>query len=141
MLMRTDPFRESGRVVQPLSNIAGTPARPVSAPMDAYRDGGTVFLHFDVPGLDPGSLGLQVQRNVLTVSGERKPSAPEHCSYIAAERPGGSFSRRVFLGEWLDIDRIEAHYDHGVLRVSIPVGEKPKPRRVEITGAAAGRRN
>jgi HSP20 family protein len=141
MLMRTDPVGDFDRVAQQLFNTAGTPARPGSVPMDAYRDGEMVFLHFDVPGLDPGSLGLHVQRNVLSVSGERKPSAPEHCSYIAAERASGSFSRQVFLGESLDTERIEAHYDQGVLKVSIPVRERPKPHRIEITGAATRGRN
>jgi HSP20 family protein len=136
MLMRTDPFRELDRVTHQLLNTAGTKAHPASVPMDAWRDGDMVYLHFDVPGIDPGSVTLDVQRNVLTISGDRKPAAPDNCTYLAAERPSGSFTRQVFLGDALDAERISAHYDQGVLQVQIPVSEKAKPRRVPISAAA-----
>jgi HSP20 family protein len=136
MIIRTDPFREFDRLTQQLLGATGTKAHPAPMPMDAYRDGDTFFLHFDVPGMDPGSLGLKVERNVLTISCERKPVAPEQAAYVAAERPNGSFSRQVFLGESLDSERIAAHYDAGVLTVTLPVAEKATLRRVEITGGA-----
>jgi HSP20 family protein len=135
MIIRTDPFREFDRLTQQLLGATGTKAHPAPMPMDAYRDGDTFFLHFDVPGMDPGSLGLNVERNMLTVSCERKPIAPEQAGYLVAERPNGAFSRQVFLGDSLDTERIAAHYDAGVLTVTIPVAEKAKPRRVEITAA------
>jgi HSP20 family protein len=137
VLMRTDPFREFDRAAQQWFNTVGTAAHPASMPMDAYRDGEMLFLHFDVPGIDPDSLTLEVQRNVLTVGGERKSLAPEDASWTAAERPSGSFRRPVFLGESLDPDRIAAHYEAGVLKVSIPVVETAKPRRVQISGTVA----
>jgi HSP20 family protein len=137
MLMRTDPFRELDRMAQQWFGTRGTPVHPTSLPLDAYRDGETFFLHFDVPGMEPGSLDLQVERNVLTISGQRKADAPDHCTWIAAERPSGSFSRQVFLGDALDTGRVAAHYDAGVLTVTIPIAEQSKPRRVEISGANA----
>ncbi|MGQ0847399.1 MAG: Hsp20/alpha crystallin family protein [Sporichthyaceae bacterium] len=134
MITRTDPFRDLDRVAQQLFSV-GTPTNPSTVAMDAYRDGDLLCLHFDVPGMDPGSIALDVQRNVLTVSGERKGPAPDHCGYLAAERPRGAFRRQVHLGESLDTDAIEAAYREGVLSVRIPVAAKAKPRRVEISGS------
>ena len=133
MITRTDPFRDLDRVAHQLFSI-GTPTSPSTVAMDAYRDGDMLFLHFDVPGMDPGSINLDVQRNVLTVSGERKGLAPDHCGYLTAERPRGAFRRQVYLGDTLDTDRIEASYNDGVLTVRLPVADKAKPRRVEISG-------
>jgi HSP20 family protein len=133
MIMRTDPFRDLDRVAQQLFSI-GTPTSPTTVAMDAYRDGDMFFLHLDVPGMDPGSINLDVQRNVLTISGERKGLAPDHCSYLMAERPRGAFRRQIHLGDSLDVDRIEAAYNNGVLTVRIPVADQAKPRRVTITG-------
>ncbi len=133
MITRTDPFRDLDRVAQQLFSV-GTPTSPSTVAMDAYRDGDLLFMHFDVPGMDPGSINLDVQRNVLTITGERKGLAPDHCGYLVAERPRGAFRRQVHLGDTLDTDRIEANYNEGVLSVRIPLAAKAKPRRVEING-------
>jgi len=131
MLMRFDPFRELDRLAQSLSQS------PVAAmPMDAYRHGDEFVINLDLPGVDPASVDVTVERNVLTVSAERSWEPQEGDQVIASERPQGSFSRQLFLGESLDAERIGARYEHGVLTVTVPVAEKVKPRRVEIdTGA------
>lgn len=129
MLMRSDPFRELDRLTQ---QVFGTPARPTGMPMDAYRRGDQFVVHFDLPGVDPSSIDLTVQRNVLTVSAERRWQPSEEEQIIASERPQGSFGRQLFLGESLDPDRVEARYDHGVLTLTIPVAEQAKPRKVEV---------
>ena len=135
MLMRTDPFRESfrdlDRVAQLAFGAAGTLARPSAMPMDAWREGDTFHVELDLPGVDPASIDLDVERNVVTVKAERPPRASD-ADLIAAERPRGVFSRQLFLGETLDADQIEASYGGGVLRLTIPVAEKAKPRRIKI---------
>jgi HSP20 family protein len=137
MLMRTDPFRELDRLTQQLFGTNGTTARPAGMPMDAYRHGDQFVVHFDLPGVDPSSIDLDVERNVLTVKAERAPTYGEDVELQVAERPRGVFSRQLFLGDTLDADRIEAHYDAGVLTLRIPIAEKAKPRKIEITGSNA----
>ncbi|HEV7829066.1 MAG TPA: Hsp20/alpha crystallin family protein [Pseudonocardiaceae bacterium] len=134
MLMRTDSFRELDRFTQQLFGQNGTWSRPAVMPMDAYRDGEQYVVHFDLPGLDPSSVDLNVERNVLTVKAERIPSYGEDVELQVAERPRGVFSRQLFLGDTLDADRVEASYDAGVLTLRIPVAEKAKPRKIEIAG-------
>ncbi|GAA0958317.1 Hsp20/alpha crystallin family protein [Actinocorallia libanotica] len=134
MLMRTDPFRELDHFSQ---QLLGTGARPPAMPMDAYRSGEEFVVHFDLPGVDPESIDLDVERNVLTVRAERRrPSgdAREGVEPIATERPTGTFSRRLFLGDALDTERIDASYDLGVLTLRIPVSEHAKPRKIKISG-------
>ncbi len=137
MLMRTDPFRDLDRLTQQLFGANGSPARPTAMPMDAYRDGDTFVVALDLPGVDPGSIDLDVERNVLTVKAERKPQYPDDVEMIVGERPRGSFSRQMFLGDTLDTARIEAHYDAGVLTLRIPVAAQAKPRKITVTGGAA----
>ena|SRR5579871_3546227 len=133
MLMRFDPFRDLDRLTQQL--WGGTPGTRLNGmPMDAYREGDHFTVHFDLPGVDPSSIELTVDRNVLTVKAERKWSRSEGTEVVASERQQGTFSRQLFLGESLDADRIEANYDQGVLTVRIPVAEAAKPRRIEVGG-------
>jgi HSP20 family protein len=133
MLMRTDPFRDFDRLVQ---QVAGTPSRPAVMPMDAYRNGDTFLVQFDLPGVRVESIDLTVEKNVLTVHAERtRPADSDNIEMIAAERPQGSSSRQLFLGDTLDPDRIEAEYVAGVLTLKIPIAERAKPRRVEVKGA------
>jgi HSP20 family protein len=137
MLMRTDPFRELDRLSQQLFGQNGTWSRPAVMPMDAYRDGEQFVVHFDLPGVDPSSVELNVERNVLTVKAERVPSYGDDIELQVAERPRGVFSRQLFLGDTLDADHVEASYDAGVLTLRIPIAEKAKPRKIEITGGGA----
>ncbi len=131
MLMRTDPFRDLDRLTQQMLGTNGTLARPSVMPMDAWRDGDTFHVEFDLPGVDPASIDLDVERNVVTVRAER-PDRASDAELIAAERPRGVFSRQLVLGDNLDTEHIEASYDTGVLTLVIPVAEKAKPRKIEI---------
>ena len=132
MLMRTDPFRELDRLTQQVFGTNGTLARPSVMPMDAWRDGDTFHVEFDLPGVDSDSIDLDVERNVVTVKAERRPRAGD-AELIAAERPRGVFSRQLMLGDNLDTEHISASYDTGVLTLQIPVAEQAKPRKIEIT--------
>ena len=131
MLMRTDPFRELDRLTQQVFGTNGTLARPSVMPMDAWRDGDTFHVEFDLPGVDPDSIDLDVERNVVTVKAER-PSRASDAELIAAERPRGVFSRQLMLGDNLDTENISASYDAGVLTLQIPVAERAKPRKISI---------
>ncbi len=126
--MRTDPFRQLDRFTE---EVFGTRARPAAMPIDAYLKDHTFFVHFDLPGVRPDSIDLTVEKNVLTVRAER--SRPDTGSEVlVAERPQGSFSRQLFLGDTLDTEHIEAEYVDGVLTLRLPVAESAKPRKVEI---------
>ncbi|MFI1128473.1 Hsp20/alpha crystallin family protein [Streptomyces althioticus] len=131
MLMRTDPFREFDRLAQ---QVFGPGTSTSAMPMDAYRAGDDFIVHFDIPGIDPESIELDVERNVLNVRAERRSPAPEDADVVVSERPTGHFSRQLFLGETLDTERIDATYDAGVLTLRIPVAEAAKPRRIQIAG-------
>ena len=129
MLIRSaDPFREFDRLTQ---QLMGTTNRPVAMPMDAWREGDRFVLEFDLPGVNPDSVDLDVERNVLTIRAERVASNGDW-QMLASERPRGAFSRQLVLGDNLDLDRIEAAYRDGVLRLVVPVAEKAKPRKIEV---------
>ncbi len=134
MLMRTDPFRELDRLAQQVFNGPGTWTRPTAMPMDAYRAGDEFVVAFDLPGVSAEAIELDVERNVLTVKAERRPTITgDNVEMQVAERPLGVFSRQLFLGDTLDTERIQAAYDAGVLTLRIPVLEKAKPRKIAIT--------
>lgn len=129
MLMRTDPFREFDR----LADLFGTATRPAAMPIDAYRKGDTFLVQFDLPGIEVESIDLTVEKNVLTVRAERSRPESDGVEMLLAERPQGSFSRQLFLGETLDTEHIEADYVDGVLTLRLPVAESAKPRKVSIS--------
>lgn len=133
MLMRFDPFRELDRLTNGTLANSGRP----SMAMDAYRRGGEFVVHFDLPGVDPDSIDLTVEKNVLTISAERSWAKAEGDEVVVSERPQGRFSRQLFLGESLDSDSISADFNQGVLTLHIPVAEKAKPRKVAVTTGAA----
>ena len=132
MLLRTtDPFRDFDRLTQ---QIFGTTNRPAVMPMDAWREGDRFVIEFDLPGVSAESIDLDVERNVLTVRAERAARNGDG-EWLATERPRGLFSRQLVLGDNLDLDRIEAGYEHGVLRLVVPVSEKAKPRKIEVAAS------
>ncbi|WIX75568.1 Hsp20/alpha crystallin family protein [Amycolatopsis carbonis] len=139
MLMRTDPFREFDRLTQQLlgSGSPGTWSRPAAMPMDAYRAGDEFVACFDLPGVDPEAVELEVERNVLTVKAERRPlPTGDDARLQVSERPYGVFSRQLLLGDGLDTTRISAAYEAGVLTVRIPVAETAQPRRITVSSGA-----
>jgi HSP20 family protein len=131
-LIRFDPFREFDRMFDQALNQARQP----SFPMDAYRSGDKIVVHFDLPGVDPNSIDIEYERQALTVSAERSWQPTEGDQLLAAERVHGKFQRQILLGEGLDAEGLKASYEHGVLTVTIPVAERAKPRKinVEVTG-------
>ena len=129
MLMRFDPLREFDRVF----DQAWSQTRQASVPMDAYRHGDSFVIHLDMPGVDPGSIDLTVERNAMTITAERHWQPVDGDQVVASERRQGTFARQLFLGDGLDTDQIHATYENGVLTVTVPIADRAKPRRIEVT--------
>jgi HSP20 family protein len=135
MLMRTDPFHEFDRLSQQFFGPTGTWSRPAAMPMDAYRQGDEYVVAFDLPGVEPDAIELNIERNMLTVRAERRPvGTGDNVEMQVAERPLGVFSRQLFVGDTLDTERVIADHDAGVLTLRIPIAEKAKPRKIAING-------
>ncbi|MFJ8668788.1 Hsp20/alpha crystallin family protein [Streptomyces sp. NPDC093600] len=138
MLMRTDPFRELDRLTRQFLETPGTWSRPTAMPMDAYREGDEYVIALDIPGVSADSIDVDVERNMLTVRAERRPSRKaDDVEVELSERPLGVFSRQVMLADTLDMERIDADYDAGVLTLRIPISERAKARRIPIGEGAA----
>ena len=131
MLMRFEPFQEFNRLTDEL--LSQRRARQI--PVDAYRRGNEFKVHLDVPGVDPESIELTVEKDVLTVRASRTWLPAEGDQIQVTERVQGEFSRQLFLGESLNRDHITATCENGVLTITIPVAEQAKPRRVEVLHA------
>lgn len=134
MVMRYDPFSDVDRLTQQLAGSMRS--SPTVMAMDAYRRGDAVFVHFDLPGVDPSSIEITAERNTLTVQAERRWSHEAAEQIIAQERPEGLFARQLMLGDHLAVDDVTASYDDGVLTLEIPVAESAKPRKVEVRAAS-----
>jgi HSP20 family protein len=129
MSMIFDPFRELDRVAASLLDRRESPR---VMPMDLYRDADHYVLTADLPGIDPGSVDLDVDGQLLTIRAERTPRSQEGVQWLARERAAGTFLRQLTLGNDIDTEKISAHYENGVLSVMIPVLEKAKPRKIDI---------
>lgn len=110
---------------------------PRLMPMDLSRHGDVYQLTADLPGVDPSSVDISVDDRVLRIRAERPRPETEGVTYLARERRTGVFERRFTLGRNIDADGITAGYDNGVLRVTIPVAEQAKPRKIEVAGLPA----
>lgn len=124
-----DPFRDLDRLA---SSLFDTRRGPRRMPMDLYRDGDHYVLSADLPGIDPGSVDIDVDGQLLTIRAERTLAAGEGVKWITREREAASFLRQLNLGQGIDNDGIAATYSNGVLTVTIPVSEKAKPRKIEV---------
>ena len=129
MAVLFDPFRELDRVA---ASVLDAQQGPRLMPIDLFRDGDTYVLNADLPGVDPGSIDVDVDGRVLTVRAERTPRSREGVKWMASERPSGSFYRQFTLSDGIATESISANYDNGVLSVTIPVTERAKPRKVEV---------
>ncbi len=134
MAVNFDPFRDLDRLTGALLDTRSMGPRLM--PMDLYREGDHYVLSADLPGIDPGSVDVDVDGQLLTIRAERTLASHEGVKWITRERQSGSFLRQLSLGQGIDTDKISASYDNGVLSVTIPVSERAKPRKVEIAKAA-----
>ncbi|MDE0546229.1 Hsp20/alpha crystallin family protein [Microbacterium sp. C7(2022)] len=127
-----DPFRDLDRLA---AGFFDARRGPRQMPMDLYRDGDHYVLTADLPGIDPGSVDIDVDGQLLTIRAERTLTAGDGVKWITREREAASFLRQLNLGQGIDTENISARYDNGVLSVMIPVSEKAKPRKVAVTTA------
>ncbi|TFD17307.1 Hsp20/alpha crystallin family protein [Cryobacterium sp. TMT1-21] len=123
-----DPFRELDRMASALIDNRG----PRVMPMDLFREDDHYVLSADMPGIDPGSVDIDVDGQLLTIRGERTMANHENVKWITRERLAGSFLRQLNLGQGIDVENISATYNNGVLTVTIPVHEAAKPRKIEV---------
>jgi HSP20 family protein len=130
-----DPFSTFDRMLSRLSST-GAAASLMSLPMDVYRKGEQFVVELDVPGVDSSSIDINVERNMLTVSGEVHARHEDVDELLVCERPHARFRRQVYLGENLDTENIEASYANGVLTITIPMSPRQQARRIEIRGAS-----
>jgi HSP20 family protein len=134
--LRFDPFRDFDRLAAEVFGAARTPAL---MPMDCLRTGEQFVCRFDLPGIEADSLEVSAENNTLTVRAERRRHDPEDSTYLVSERPSGTYSRQLVLGDGLAVDQIRADYTDGVLTLTIPVAEQAKPRKIEVgRGGNAG---
>lgn len=132
-MLRFDPFRDMDRLTEQLLGAqAGTARAPRFMPMDLYRSGDHFVLNADLPGVDPGSVDINVDNGTLTIKAERSEQVGEDVQWIASERFTGTFMRQLALGEGIDDAAINAKYENGVLTVILPVAEKAKPRKIAV---------
>jgi HSP20 family protein len=133
--MTFDPFGELDRLT------SGLRTGPRSVPVDLVREGDRYLLNADLPGVDPGSVDIDLDGNLLTIRAERTQAVHEGAKWIAQERRGGSYFRQFTLGEGVDTEAISASYENGVLSLVIPLSERAKPRKIQVTGASEGTRS
>ncbi|MCU1407639.1 MAG: heat-shock protein Hsp20 [Glaciihabitans sp.] len=130
MALYFDPFRDIDRLA---SGLLDAQQGPRFMPIDLSREGDHYILNADLPGIDPGSVDVDVDGQVLTIRAERTRRSEDGAKWLARERPSGSFLRQFNLGEGIDTSRVSANYENGVLSVMIPMTEKTKPRKVAVT--------
>jgi len=128
MAMNFDPFRELDRVAGALMDVRS----PRVMPMDLYREGDHYVLSADMPGIDPGSVDIDVDGQLLTIRAERTMANHENVKWITRERMAGSFLRQLNLGQGIDVEKISATYANGVLSVTIPVSASAMPRKIQV---------
>ncbi len=144
-LIRWEPARELGTIQNEMNRLFNTffdtPTSAGSAnalrrwipAMDLVETGGEFVLRADLPGLSESDVNIELEDNVLTVSGERKSEHEERNEgYYRIERSFGSFRRTLTLPEGVDPEAVKATFDRGVLEVRVPKPEQRKPRTVEI---------
>jgi HSP20 family protein len=135
-VLRFDPFRDLDRLTeQLLGTTQGSARAPRFMPMDLYRSSDHYVLHADLPGVDPGSIDVNVEGGTLTIKAERTGRTEQDVQWLSSGRYTGTFMRQLSLGDDIDADAISATYANGVLTVTIPVAEKAKPRRIEVSAA------
>ncbi|PRY65861.1 heat shock protein Hsp20 [Glaciihabitans tibetensis] len=135
MAVSFDPFTELDRLA---GSLLSAQQGPKFMPVDLYRDGDRYILSADLPGIDPGSVDIDVDGQLLTIRAHRSAQMSENVKWLSKERPYGSYLRQFSVGEGIDSSQISAHYDNGVLSVIIPVSERAKPRKIEVSSGRVG---
>ncbi|MFC6715582.1 Hsp20/alpha crystallin family protein [Branchiibius cervicis] len=130
--MRSDTFNEFDALTRFLGSRTGSARSPQFMPIDLYKIDNSYVLHADLPGMDPGSIDVKVDRGVLTITAQRTAPSEEGVQWLTSERFSGIYRRQISLGDDVDTERITASYDNGVLSLTIPLHEQAKPRQIEV---------
>lgn len=139
-MLRFDPFSDLDVVTRSwLNNQTGSNRSPRFMPMDLCKIDDHYVLTADLPGVDPGSVDVNVDNGTLTVSAHRTARSEDSAQWLASERFFGKYQRQLSLGDGVDTEAISATYENGVLTVTIPVAERAKPRRIEIAHSGSQR--
>lgn len=133
MAIRYEPLRTMDRM---LNDVFRAPTSP-AMPLDLYRDGDHFIAEIDLPGVDPASIDIDVEDRTLTIRADRKGTAGKDLQWLTHERPVGTFARQLTLGYGVALDKIEAEYADGVLRLTIPVADEAKPRKISVAHAGS----
>ncbi len=153
-LVRWEPARELHTIQQEMNRLfntffdapasgggGGGTARRWVPPMDLVETDDHFVLRADLPGLDEGDVTIEVNDNVLTVSGERRyEHEAKKDGFYRLERGSGSFSRALTLPDGVDAEAIAATFDKGVLEVRVPKPAQKRPRKIEISVATGADR-
>lgn len=131
MLLRTDPLRD----LQAVARMFDASTGGATTAMDAYRHGDVVTVDIDLPGVDPDSIDVQVERGELRIQATRRSSAPDDARFLVRERPEAAVGRRIVLGDALDVEAVDAEYVDGVLSIRMPLRETAKTRRIDVRHA------
>ncbi|GAB6859225.1 Hsp20/alpha crystallin family protein [Microbacterium xylanilyticum] len=129
MTLGFDPLSQLDRFA---ASVFDSPRALRRMPVDLYRDGDRYVLHADMPGVDPGSIDVDVDGGQLSIRAQRTMGGQANVRWFTRERDAGSYLRQFALGDGVDLDGINASYDNGVLTVIIPVSERAKPRRIAV---------
>lgn len=136
----SNPFDVLNQFDRLASSVFDTGRAPRLMPVDLFRDGDQYVLSADLPGIDPASVDLDVDGQLLTIRADRMAPSSENVKWLAHERPYGAYMRQFTLGDGVDVEKITANYEHGVLSVIIPVAERAKPRKIQVAAKAGGRK-
>jgi len=132
-VLRFDPFGDPFRQLDRLTNqLASGTRTPLGMPMDVWQAADGYHVALDLPGVDPASVDITCERNMVTIRADRRPPYGTEDDVLVAERSQGSFTRQLQVGEALDTDNIKAGYRDGVLSLLIPVAASAQPRRIEV---------
>jgi len=132
-----DPFgelvHEFNRVHDEVNRLFGYRFANGGLPVNLWADDHNLYVEADLPAMDPAKLDVSVtEGNKLTISGERFAPTVEGAVWVRQERPVGRFSREVVLPVLVDPDKVEATYEHGVLKLTLPKHEAAKPRKITV---------
>ena len=140
-VLRFDPFGDPFRQMDRLTNqlLSGT-RTPMGMPMDVWQTDDGFHVCLDLPGVDPESVDITTERSILTITAERRAEYEQGQNVLIAERPQGTFTRQLQLGDTVDVENIQASYGDGVLHLTLPITQAAQPRRVQVRADSGGQR-
>ena len=135
-----DPFGDPWQMDRVAKQLMSGRRTPLAMPMDVWQADDGFHVCLDLPGVEPDSVEITTERNILTIKAERRPEYQDSQNVLIAERPQGSFTRQLQMSDTLDTDNIEASYGDGVLHLTVPIVRAAEQRRVQVKTRGDGER-